>query len=68
MTHMDNQIAKHIKNVIRRAMRKAPIKHEPPPTLPPPKQIITTIRRGPDRVHGLMPPRSFPLRDEDAPA
>lgn len=63
MPHVDDPIAKHIKNMIRRAARKAPIQQELPPILTPPNQIIRTIRRGPDRVHGLVPPKSFPLRN-----
>jgi hypothetical protein len=50
MTHMDDQVAKHIKQVIRRAMRKAPEEQEYPPAPDTLNQIIRTLRRGPDHV------------------
>lgn len=64
MTHMDDQVLEHIKQMIRHAMRKAPENQEDsraPDTL---NEIIRTLRRGPDRVHDLIPPRCYPLRDE----
>jgi hypothetical protein len=64
MTHMDDQVAKHIKAMIQRIRRKSTVKHEDhskPDTL---NQIIRTLRRGPDRIHDLIPPRCYPLQDD----
>ncbi len=64
MTHMDDHAAKHIKELIRYATRKGPEKQEPPPTPDTLNQIIGTLRRGPDRVYDLVPPRCYRLQDE----
>ena len=64
MTHMDDQVAKHIKAVIQKIRQKRPENHEDeskPDTL---SQIIRTLRRGPDRIHNLRPPRCYPLQDD----
>jgi hypothetical protein len=64
MTHMDDQVAQHIKEMIRHATRKVPDYQERsymPDTL---NQIIRTLRRGPDRVHNLIPTRCYPLQDK----
>ena len=64
MTHMDDQIATHIKTMIQRIRWESTEKHEGdsrPDTL---NQMIRTIRRGPDRVHDLIPPRCYPVQDE----
>jgi hypothetical protein len=64
MTHMDDRVAKHIKQMIRRAIWKVPENEERPHTPDTLNRIIRTLRRGPDRVHGLIPPRCYPLQDD----
>jgi len=52
MTHMDDQVAKHIKEMISRIKQNPTDNQEwpcKPDTL---NQIIRTLRRGPDRIHG----------------
>lgn len=64
MTHMNDQVAKHIKAMIQRIRWKDPENREgdsKPDTL---NQIIRTLRRGPDRVHDLIPPRYYPQQDD----
>jgi len=64
MTHMDDQVAEHIKKLIRHAMQKAPEDQEDSRTSDTLNQIIRTLRRGPDRVHNLIPPRCHPVQNE----
>jgi hypothetical protein len=63
MTHMNDQAAKHIKKMILRLKRKPTDDQEQrrkPDTL---NEIIRTLRRGPDRVHGLIPPKCYPQQE-----
>jgi hypothetical protein len=64
VTHMDDQVAKHIKEMIqtiRWENTEKPKGDFKPNTL---NQIIRTLRRGPDRVYDLIPPRCYPPRDK----
>ena len=50
MTHMDDQVAKHIKEMIRRVMRKTPENQEQPPL----HQAAQALKRGADYPYDLM--------------
>jgi hypothetical protein len=64
MTHVDDQVAKHIQAMIRLAMRKAPEDQERPRKPDTLNEIIRSLRRGPDRLHDLILPKCYPLQDE----
>ena len=68
MTHMDDQVAKQIKEMILRITRRPSENQERPRKPDRTNQIIGMLRRGPDRIHGLIPPKCYPLRNEDTPA
>jgi hypothetical protein len=56
ITHLDNEIGKHIKEIIRRVVRKPPDNQEQsrkPDTI---NQIVRTLRRGPEYPYDLMFP------------
>ena len=68
MTHMDDQVAKHIKEMISRIKQNPTDNQEwpcKPDTL---NQIIRTLRRGPDRIHGLIPPKCYPPQENSSEA
>jgi hypothetical protein len=68
MTHTDDQVAKHVKDMILRITREPGESQERPRKPDTTNRIIGMLRRGPDRIHGLIPPRTFPLRNENTPA
>jgi hypothetical protein len=55
MTHMDEQIAKHIKEMIRRTARK-PSEHQEQSTRPDTTliQVVQALRSGPDYPYDLV--------------
>lgn len=64
MTHLDDQVAKHIQEMVRRASRKLGEHQEPlskPDTL---NRIVQGLRRDPNYFYDLIPPRRHPLRDD----
>ncbi len=64
MTHLDDQIAKHIQEMVRRATRKLGEHQEllsKPDTL---NRIVQGLRRGPNYFYDLIPPRHLPPRDD----
>jgi hypothetical protein len=48
MTHMDDQVAKHIKEIIRRVVRKPSESQQRPPQADTLTQVVRMLRRGPD--------------------
>jgi hypothetical protein len=62
MTHMDDQVAKHIKAMIRRIRQKHP---EPQDESPKPDELnrVVKILRSRDYPYGLMPPTRATRRD-----
>ena len=63
MTHMDDQVAKHIKEMILKVKRK-PADHQEQPRKPEPlDQIVRILRRPPNSLYDLTTPRSS-WRDE----
>ena len=66
MTQMDDQVAKHIKQIILGVTRR-PTDDQEQPTRPDIlSQVVKMLRRGPDRIYGLIPPRHLPLRDDSS--
>jgi hypothetical protein len=63
MTRMDDQVAEHIKEMILRIKRKPTDNQEQPRKPHTLNEIIRTLRRGPDRIHGLVPPKCYPQED-----
>lgn len=64
MTHMDDQVAKHIKDMVRRVPRK-PNKDQERPTKPDTlNQIVQALRRGADNPYDLL---RFTWDDEGPP-
>ena len=64
MTHMDDQAAKHIKEMIRKIARKPTDNQERPRKPDTINQIARTLRQGPDHPYELMLPTRFPSRGE----
>ena len=56
MTHMDDEIATHIKAMILRITRRPPDNQEQPRKPDTVSQIVRILRRGPDYPYDLMPP------------
>jgi hypothetical protein len=56
MTHMDEQVTKHIKEMILRITRRPTDNQELPRKPDPLNQIVRTLRRGPEYTYYLMPP------------
>lgn len=48
MTHIDDQVAKHIKDMIRRAIRKPTDNQEQPCSPDTLNQVVQALKRGPD--------------------
>jgi hypothetical protein len=48
MTHMDDAVAKHIKDMIRRVTRKPSESRQRSPQADTLTQVVRTLRRGPD--------------------
>jgi hypothetical protein len=64
MTHMDDQLAKHIKEMILKTRRK-PADNQEPPRKPEPLDRIVRILRSPfNRPYDLAFPTRSPWRDE----
>jgi hypothetical protein len=64
MTHMDDQVAKHIKEIIRRATRK-PRESQGQPTKPDTiRQVAQALTSGPDFPYDLMRLARCPWPDE----
>ncbi len=66
MTHMDDQVAKHIKEMILKIKRKPSDNQEPPRKPEPLDQIVRILRSPPDRPYDLTFPTRSLWRDEDA--
>ena len=64
MTHMDEQVAKHIKEMIRRIRLKRPDNLEDAPKPDTLNQIVQILRKGPDRSYGLTPPARLSWSDK----
>jgi hypothetical protein len=66
MTHMDDQVAKHIKEMLRRVTRRPPSNQEQSRKPDIVNQIVMILRRGPEYPSDLMTlTRSF--RWDDTP-
>jgi hypothetical protein len=65
MTHMDDQVAKHIKEMILKIKRKPSDNQEPPRKPEPLDQIVRILRGPPDCHYGLTLPTRSLWRDED---
>jgi hypothetical protein len=63
MTHMDDQDAKHIKDMIRRVMQRSSENQEQSASLDTLTQVVRVLRRGPDYPYDLVPPVRFQWRD-----
>jgi hypothetical protein len=64
MTHMDDQLAKHIKEMILRARRK-PIESQGQPTKPDSlRQVAQALTSGPDFPYDLVRLARLPWPDE----
>jgi hypothetical protein len=68
MTHMDDQIAKHIKEMILRIKRKPTDNQEPPRKPEPLDRIVRILRSPPNRLYDLTPPTRSSWRDESSRA
>ncbi|MBM1169641.1 hypothetical protein [Microvirga arabica] len=64
MTHMDDQVAKHIKAMIRRITRKAPDNPEKPWQPETLHRAVRTLKGGPDYAYDLLPFTHSSWRDE----
>jgi hypothetical protein len=64
MTHMDDQVAKHIREMILKITRKPTDNQEPPCTPEPLDQIVRVLRSLPNSRYDLTPPTQSPWRDE----
>jgi hypothetical protein len=64
MTHMDDQVAKHIQEMVRRATRKVGQYQEQPPKPDTLSRIVQGLKQGPDDFYDLIPPRHLLLRDD----
>jgi hypothetical protein len=58
MTHMDDQVAKHIKEMILKIKRKPADDQEQPRKPEPLDQIVRILRSPPNSLYDLTPPRS----------
>jgi hypothetical protein len=65
MTHMDDQLAKHIKEMILKIKRK-PTDNQQPPRRPESLNRIVGILRSPYHPHDLTFPTQPPWRDESS--
>jgi hypothetical protein len=65
MTHMDDQVAKHIKEMILKITRK-PTDNQGPPRKPEPLDQIVRILRSPYHPHDLTFPTRSPWHDESS--
>jgi hypothetical protein len=65
MTHMDDQVAKHIKEMIRKIPRKPTDNQEPPRKPEPLNQIVRILRNPPNGPYDLTFPTRSVWRDED---
>jgi ethanolamine ammonia-lyase small subunit len=54
MTHMDDQVAKHIKEIIRRVVRKPSESQQRPTQADTLTQVVQALRRTPDCPDDLM--------------
>jgi hypothetical protein len=66
MTHMDDQIAKHIKEMILKIKREPTDNQEPPRSPEPLDQIVRILRSLPNRLYDLTPPTRSIWRDESS--
>ena len=64
MTHMDDQIAKHIKEMIRRVVRKPSESQQRPTQADTLTQVVQALRRTPDCPDDLMRLARFTWREE----
>jgi hypothetical protein len=64
MTHMDDQIAKHIKAMIRRTMRSPSEDQEERSKSGTLNQVVHAFRRGPDYPYDLLRLARSPWPDE----
>jgi hypothetical protein len=64
MTHMDDEVAKHIKTMIRRITRKAPDNPERPCDPETLHRAVRALRSGPDYPFSLISFKRSPWRDE----
>jgi hypothetical protein len=63
MTHMDDQLAKHIKEMIRKIKRE-PTDNQGPSRSPEPlDRIVRILRSPPNRLYDLTPPTRSIWRD-----
>jgi hypothetical protein len=65
MTHMDDQVAKHIREMILKITRKPTDNQERPRRPEPLDRIIRILRLPPDRRYDLTLPTRSVWRDED---
>jgi hypothetical protein len=61
---MDDEIAKHIKEMILRITRRPPDNQERPRKPDTVNQIVRILRRGPDYPYDLMLPTGSPWRND----
>ena len=66
MTHMDDQLAKHIKEMIRKITRKPTDNQEPPRSPEPLDQIVRILQRPTNRLYDLTTPIRSIWRDESS--
>jgi hypothetical protein len=64
MTHMDDQVAKHIKEIIRRVVRKPSESQQRPTQADTLTQVVQALRRTPDCPNDLMRLARFTWRAE----
>jgi hypothetical protein len=65
MTHMDDQIAKHIKEMIFKIKRK-PADNQEPPRKPEPLDQVVRILRSPNSLYDLTPLTRSSWRDKSS--
>jgi hypothetical protein len=66
MTNMDDQVAKHIREMILKIKREPTDNQEPPRRPEPLDQIVRILRSLPDRLYDLTPPTRSIWRDESS--
>jgi len=66
MTHMDDQVAKHIKEMILKIKRKPNDNQERPPKPEPLQRIARILRSPPDHPYDLTFTARSPWRDESS--
>lgn len=66
MTHIDDQVAKHIKEMILKIKRHPTDDQEQPSKLDPLQRIVRILRSLPYSGYDLTPPTRFPWRDESS--